>query len=191
MRIKSFFGLVIIGLLYGCEVGSPSGNAEEKNSRTAFNLHADHLMLREKLPEGDTILFVADLSICMYEGYELNKIYKEQGNLCWIVHRTEFTDTLHTITFGPQIDTGSNCPDMLLLHSFLAFLDCNNSEPQSRSGPRFMLIYNLDTLNYYSYGLANANQLTIYYSLLKECIFAETAYYGNHLIAVPPPPKTD
>lgn len=178
---RFFYTLIWLSVLFSCQ--NSNTNIELQDTHPSFNLSNDYLNLTQKLTEGDTVLFLADLSICTYEAYEVSLIYKLNNEIYLQTNRMEPEVSIDQ-AMGPVKLDSSRCSDSLSIDSLIRLLHANNKDLNTHY--RFALVYQKDTIKFFSYGLSNASYLASKYSIMMSCNFPNERNYQTSIDVIPP-----
>jgi hypothetical protein len=136
----------------------------------------------DKMTTHDTLLIVADLSVCIGRIKYYNRLTKN-NDVIYIetkaVDKTEGDNII--VDFGKTIYNRTD-EDSLNLEDFLCYVQKEYAVIQEEQHPIIQIIYKTDTLSYKSKGILNILAFTDYYTTIMRQIYPNREQYPGILI---------
>lgn len=152
--------------------GTLEYDASVKQHSNYFNLHKDIFSFSEKLPQGDTLELIADLSTGSSWHTEHNIFYNHNGK----IFLTSMNEGEFVNDSTSQLDPVrySRTTESLSFENLFADL---NGRKLLKGRTRFTAIYKEDTIRYGSESLNEAMEMIASYSQIKANLYPEVYLY--------------
>ena len=163
MVVKSIFILLVILFLVGCSDKDGFKNEIENNN-------LEHL-----LHQNDSIEIYADITINHFR--QEKDIIKKHDNKLVITSYFKTNEDSEKWTFIGSVDYHFNDKDSLNFQNLFIRLNEKDTVIYNDRPPTFTVVYKEDSSKYYSHGLYDIIENSMYYLWIKQRIFPNDSFY--------------
>ena len=174
---RTILHIIIVLSVLGCTNGI-------QNKEATFDIKTDLSNFSSKLENGDSLVILADLSACTSWWQEKNTLIKRDNKLMISTHaKGEFVDfeKLGEIRYVHLEN------DSLNFENLFQFMTEKSTDDRRINSNIFTVIYQQDTIKYYSDGLSDHLENIGYYRLIKRRIYPDVEMYQP--VEIPPKPE--
>ena len=185
--------LAITTLILTLTIGCNDTAVEDKTTDTIaiasdFDLQTDLLDFSTKMTDLDTLTIFANLSACLSWQEEINKLTKKDGQV--FISGSIVGDYIDDQDKElEQVKYNYLPTDTLNFETLFRYMQDKGTEDRQINSQVFTVVYNQDTVKYFSDGLTDPLHNIDYYIQIKRRLYPEAEVYKPVLVPEPELPK--
>ncbi len=151
---------------------------KDNKTPSKFNLIKDIFEFSDKMENHDTLIIDANLSVCESEIFEKNVLIKENNKILIKTYRFEqnYQPEDDTLIFETTLYSYSN-NDSLNFENLFEYMSKTERENKDINNIIFTISFKSDTIQYFSNGINDIIESTMYYNLIKRRIYPNIKVY--------------